>query len=48
MLPLDKRVNRLLAIHLRIISLDYAKYTLQIEAAEGKSFVSNETELTMV
>jgi hypothetical protein len=48
MLPLEKRNNRLLSIHLRIIALDYAKYQLQIEAAQGKIFMSNETEMTMV
>ncbi len=48
MLPLEKRTNRLLAIHIRAISLEFAKYVLQILASEGKSFVSSETEKTML
>ncbi len=48
MIPLEKRNNRLLSIHLRIIALDYAKYQLQIEASQGKTFLSNETEMAMV
>lgn len=48
MLPLEKRTNRLLAVLIRAINLEFSQYTLQIIASEGKSFYSRETECTMV
>ncbi len=48
MLPLEVRKNRLLAIHIRAIALEFTKYKLLVINEEGKEFISNDTEDTMV
>ena len=48
MLPLERRNNRLLSIHIRILCQNYAKYNLQIVASEGKSYITDLSENTMV
>jgi hypothetical protein len=48
MLPLERRNNRLLSIHIRIVSQNYARYILQILTAEGKSYTTELSENTMV
>jgi hypothetical protein len=48
MLPLDIRNNRLLSIHIRSITLEYAKYSLMIQTEDEQNIMSNETEKTLV
>ncbi len=48
MLPLEVRKNRLLAIHIRAIALEFTKYKLQVINEQGKEFISNDSEDTMV
>jgi hypothetical protein len=48
MLPLENRSNKILAIHIRAISLEFTRYTLHIIAAGGKRYVSNESHRSMV
>jgi hypothetical protein len=48
MLPLKSRTNRLIAIHIRSITLEYSKYTMKIINEENNSISSIETERTMV
>lgn len=48
MLPLEVRKNRLLAIYIRAIALEFTKYKLHVVNEDGKEFISNDTENTMV
>lgn len=48
MLPLETRKNRLLSIHIRSITLEYAKYSIQVFTQDGNIKNSNVTEMTLV
>ena len=48
MLPLEVRTNKLLSIHIRHTVLEFSRYILQIITSDGKSFLTKETDRTMV